>query len=206
MKLVGRTMSPFVRRVAATLNLYGLSYESLPFRTADQGDEIARYNPLVRVPALELDDGEILVDSSAILDHLDGLAGPDRVLVPPSGAARRAVLRAVAFGLGACEKAVILHYELTRRPADKVWRDHADKLVAQVRGGLGALDSLATKAGSGWLFGERLTQADVTATIALDFADIVLPDIAAGGRFPALAALRDRADAVPAIGETRWRG
>ena len=50
-----------------------------------------------------------------------------------------------------------------------------------------------------------MTQADITVTAALDFADVVMPDFTAG-RFPALAALRDRANAIPAIGDTRWKG
>ena len=66
-----------------------------------------------------------------------------------------------------------------------------------------ALDMLAQ--GQPWLCGEAMTQADITVTAALDFADAVMPDFTAG-RFPALSALRDRANAVPAIGDTRWKG
>ena len=71
MKLIGRSLSPFVRRVAATLNLYGLPFEQLQLATSTDGAAIAGYNPLGRVPSLVLDTGEVLVDSAAILDHLD---------------------------------------------------------------------------------------------------------------------------------------
>jgi len=36
-----------------------------------------------------LDEGEVLMDSTAILDHLDEVAGPGRALLPGSGRERR---------------------------------------------------------------------------------------------------------------------
>jgi hypothetical protein len=47
-----------------------------------------------------------------------------------------------------------------------------------------------------------MTQADVTATVALDYVDVAVPEAAAEGRFPRLAALRDRVDALDAVGRT----
>jgi glutathione S-transferase len=199
--LIGRNLSPFVRRTAASLNLLDMRFTQRPFSTVDNAEAIRGFNPLGRVPALVLEDGEVLVDSAAILDALDEMAGPERALVPRAGGERRAVLRALALGVGATEKLVGAYYESKRRPAELVWGDHAGKLLAQAEAGFEALDRLARS--GGWLCGERLSQADVTATCALDFADVVLPDFTAG-RFPALLALRDRANAVAAIGSTRW--
>ena len=201
MILIGRNLSPFVRRTAATLNLLGLPHTQRLLSTADHAEEIGGHNPLRRVPALILDDGETLLDSAAILDSLDELAGPERALIPPSGAARRDVLRAVALGTGAMEKLVAAYYERDRRPKDLVWPAAVERLSAQATAGFAALDSLA---GAGWLCNGTLSQADVTATVALDFADIVMPDLVRG-RFTALSALRERANAIPAIGETRWQ-
>ncbi|MGK7862089.1 glutathione S-transferase family protein [Falsiroseomonas sp. E2-1-a4] len=201
MILIGRNLSPFVRRTAASLNLLGLRFTQRPFSVAQNAEEIRGFNPLGRVPALVMEDGEVLLDSAAILDALDDLAGPERALVPRSGAARRDVLRAVALAVGATEKVVGAYYE-TRRPDGLRWAEGQAKLTAQAQAAFAALDRLAES--HGWLCGEKLTQADVTAVAGLDFADIVLPELAAG-RFPALAALRDRANAIPAIGETRFK-
>lgn len=203
MILIGRNLSPFVRRVAASLNHLGLPFEARPYGTVDQRAEILSLNPLGRVPALVMDDGEVLVDSIAILDAIDDMVGPDRALVPASGAARRQVLRALALALGATEKLVATYQETKRRPAELIWAEQAGKLADQAAGGFAALDGMA--AGQAWLCGDTLTQADITLTTALDFADVVMPDFTAG-RFAALAALRDRANAIPAIGDTRWKG
>lgn len=89
MILIGQYDSPFVRRVAVALVLYGFPYEHRPWSTFADADQIAPFNPLRRVPVLVVDDGEPLIESAAILDHLDGLAGVERALIPHEGRARR---------------------------------------------------------------------------------------------------------------------
>ena len=201
MQLIGRTLSPFVRRVAATLAIYGLPCESLPLSTVTDGDAIRQRNPLGRVPALILDDGEVLVDSSAILDHLDALAG-DAALTPRAGAERRQVLRAVMLGVGATEKAVAAYYEGQRRPEGLVWAEGLANLEAQAQAGFGALEAMLT--GDHLCLG-RLTQADVTAVCGHDFVARVMPGLLEG-RFPRLSALAARLNADPRIGGTAFRG
>src|SRR5690242_660026 len=70
MILIGQYDSPFVRRVAIALRLYGIGYEHRPWSTFGDAERIAPFNPLRRVPTLVLDDGEVLIESGAILDHL----------------------------------------------------------------------------------------------------------------------------------------
>src|SRR5207342_3414895 len=111
MILIGQYDSPFVRRVAIALRLYGLPFEHRPWSTFGDGDKIAPYNPLRRVPTLVLDSGEALIESSAILDYLDDLVGPDRAMIAPRGEARRHALRICALATGLADKAVSLVYE-----------------------------------------------------------------------------------------------
>src|SRR5258708_36697598 len=85
MILIGQYDSPFVRRVAIALRLYELSFEHRPWSTFGDGDKIAPYNPLRRVPTLVLGSGEVLIESTAILDYLDDLVGPEDALIPPRG-------------------------------------------------------------------------------------------------------------------------
>ena len=90
MILIGMYDSPFVRRVAIALTLYGFEFEHRPWSVFRDAEMIAPYNPLFRVPTLVLDDGEVLIESAAILDALDQMVGPERAMAPASGAARRA--------------------------------------------------------------------------------------------------------------------
>ena len=83
MILIGQYDSPFVRRVGIALTLYGLAFEHRPWSVFGDTDKIRPYNPLVRVPTLVLDDGEVLMESHSILDYLDSLVGRERALFPP---------------------------------------------------------------------------------------------------------------------------
>lgn len=201
MILIGRLLSPFVRRVQVTLNLFGIENERNPLTTSSDGQAIGALNPLRRVPALTLDDGEVLIDSNAILDYLDELAGPERALVPASGAERRKVLKLLALAVGAAEKAVIVYYEKTRRPDDKIWDQWAENGSLQVLGGLGALEQAAPDDG-GWLAGPGISQADITAAVTYEFINTVLPDLIDDGRFPRLRALVARMNEIEGFSST----
>jgi glutathione S-transferase len=85
--------------------------------TFREGDKIA---PIIRcgVPTMVLDDGEALIESSAILDCLDELVGPERAMIAAQGAARRdrrGVLRISATslrGANATKKSSILVWSM----------------------------------------------------------------------------------------------
>lgn len=201
MILIGRYLSPFVRRVAVSLKLTGQAFEHRPLSTVDDLAAVKQLNPLGRVPALVLDDGEVLVDSNAILDHIDELAGPARALLPASGKPRREALQTVGIGYGVLEKAVAAVYERTKRPQELVhapWRDHLD---GQVKAGLAALE--ARIGDRTWFGGPQPNQADITAIVALDFLGVMLPSLVEKGAWPRLEALVRLADVLPAFAETK---
>src|SRR5215211_1162415 len=108
MILIGQFDSPFVRRVAIAARLYGIALEHRPWSTFGDADKIAPFNPLRRVPTLVLDDGEALIESAMILDHLDDVVGSDRAMIARSGEARRRHLRISALAMGLGDKGVSL--------------------------------------------------------------------------------------------------
>jgi glutathione S-transferase len=81
MRLVGRFLSPFVRRVAIALELYGLQYEHVNLSVVDDRDAITAVSKLSRIPCLVLDDGETLIDSHQILAEFDRQVGPERAML-----------------------------------------------------------------------------------------------------------------------------
>ncbi|WP_207540167.1 glutathione S-transferase family protein [Sabulicella rubraurantiaca] len=200
MKLVGRMLSPFVRRVAVTLNFYGMEWESVPLSVVTEWDKIREVNPLGRVPALILDGGEMLVDSSAILDHLDEEAG-DEALMPRSGAARREAMRATVFALGAMERTVAAFYEGARRPEEFRWQQGIANQIATALAALRLLDERLRS--SDYLALGRLTQADVTTAVLVDFIEMSMPKMA--GDVPSrVIALRDRLKSDERFASTRF--
>jgi len=190
MKLIGVYLSPYVRRVAAALISRGLPYEHQPVNGYKEYEAASRYNPVGKVPSLVLDDGEILIDSSAIIDYLNELV-PSAPLIPAGSSARRATLKLAAIGCGVAEQAISLYGRGRTAPETdtKRWR-------AQIHGGLRALDEAAREGGP--LQAKPLDAAAITAVVAVELLALLHPYIELLPAFPALAALAaEQRDAAP---------
>jgi glutathione S-transferase len=203
-RLIGIFLSPFVRRVAVSLNILKLPFELEEVFVFGEPDIVRRYNPLVRIPILALDDGENLVESGAILDEIDHMVSPERRLTPSDGPLRRPVVQTAAIALACAEKAQWAFYEDRVRPAEKVhppWIEHNDR---QVLGGFEHLNKAAAKiedrnciAGT-----PDISQADVTTTAAFTFAKIARPNLELAERFPQLSRFAERCESLPAFVKT----
>jgi glutathione S-transferase len=84
MILIGRYDSPYVRRVGVSLHALAISFELLPLSPFSQAPQFRQFSPIGRMPALILTNGEVLIESAAILDYQDrrasaaGRAGSQR--------------------------------------------------------------------------------------------------------------------------------
>ena len=94
MKLYTYFRSSAAYRVRIALNLKGLPYDSVSIHLVKDGGrnrtpEYRALNPQMRVPALTLDSGDVLVQSLAIIEYLDE-THPNPPLLPkdPKGRAR----------------------------------------------------------------------------------------------------------------------
>src|SRR5258707_7369155 len=129
MKLRHTPRSPFVRKVLVLAHEHGLvdRIELVPTSLSPvQGnDTLALENPLMKVPSLVTDDGEVLFDSPVICEYLDDMAAGPK-LFPAAGPARWAALRQQALGDGITDAVVLCAYE-TVRPADKRWDGLAER-------------------------------------------------------------------------------
>lgn len=183
MILVGQFDSPFVRRVAVTLNHYHLPYTRNPLSVFRNVKDVQKVNPLMRVPALILEDGETLVDSHAIIDHLDERAGPARALTPAHGPERRKVMQTVVLATGISEKAVALFFERLFHDDKTISRVLEKRLLSQINAGL---DRLEHDCGTPWFFDNRMTQADVTIGCMLGHIKLRLPEMFPANKYPKL--------------------
>ncbi len=105
MKLYTYFRSSAAFRVRIALNLKNIPYESVSIHLTKDGGrqkspEYRAVNPLMRVPALALDSGEILTQSLAIIEYLDEVQARPALL--PSNPVQRAKVRALA-NLIACD-------------------------------------------------------------------------------------------------------
>jgi glutathione S-transferase len=196
MILIGQYDSPFVRRVAIALRLYGLPFEHRPWSTFGEGDKIAPFNPLRRVPTLVLDSGEALIESTAILDYLDEMVGPEKAMIAEKGPERRRGLRICALATGLGDKAVSLLYErvLRKDHQSKIW---VERCEAQIGGVLDVLEKERAAIPSPYWFGQRIGHADIAVACVLRFAGEAHPGLLSGARYPALSAHAGRCEALP---------
>lgn len=198
MLLVGMYDSPFVRRVAISLALLDRPFEHADWSVGRDFERIRRYNPLGRVPALVLDEGEVLFESGAILDWLDEQVGPKRALLPIAGRERREALRLIALSLGAADKGREQVYERVMRPADKRHEPWRQRCEMQMHGALAAIEEHCRRRGSSrGLIGPNLSQADITVACAFTFLRDALELDQPVPRYPALGAFVDRCEGLP---------
>lgn len=187
MILIGQYDSPFVRRVAIALHLYRVGYEHRPWSTFGDADRIASFNPLRRVPTLVLDNGEVLIESGAILDHLDESFGPSRAMIADAGDPRRHALKVCALATGLADKAVSLTYErVLHQTTSDAWIARCWAQIGDVLAVLEA-DRVAKSASRFW-FGDAIGHADIAVACALRFTREAHPRLFDEQRWPALAA------------------
>ncbi len=197
MILIGRYLSPFTRRVAVSLMLLKLPFERRALTAWTDLDELRKLNPVGRVPALILDDGEMIFESSAILDEIDRMVGPERALLPADGLERRAALRMTAVALGIMDKAAAARYERVMRPEDKIHQPWIDHNIGQVMSGLEWLNAQFVAPP------ETASQTVISSVVAYDFLEFAMSDLVDLGRFSTLRDLALRCRELPAFRETR---
>lgn len=193
--LVGQYDSPVTRRVAIALHHYGMKFTRDTRSVFSQASEVAKVSPLTRIPALVLPDGEVLIDSAAILDHLDEMAGP-RALMPRAGPERRRVLQMTALAQGTLEKAGAVVYERHFHTPAQQSAPWITRCLAQTRAGL---DHLTARLASSYACGLELTHADAMITTLIWYLNDRLPEVLDTTAHAPLIALAARCETLPAF-------
>lgn len=172
MRLWFNPASPFARKVRVLARETGLEAQmeevSIMVSPVKPHPDLARANPLAKIPALTTDEGT-LYDSSVICEYLDSLhRGP--FLFPAPGPQRWRELRLQALGDGMLDAAVLTRYENAARPQAFQWSDWVAGQLGKVRSGLDALEQEC----AGW--GNRFEIGELTAACVLGYLDFRFPD------------------------------
>ena len=208
MQLIGMLDSPYVRRVAVSLQLLGLPFEHRSVSVFRGFAQFAAINPVVKAPTLVCDDGTVLMDSTLIVDYAEALAG--KSLMPKSLAQRQRALRVIGLALAACEKSVQIVYEHNTRPADKWHQPWLDRVSGQLLAACGALEAelareplAATSA--------AIDQAGLSTAVVWQFIQQLTPEAAPAATHPLLRAYSAAVEQLPEFaaaphGEGVYRG
>jgi glutathione S-transferase len=194
MELIGMLDSPYVRRVAVSLQFLGIPFGHRSISVFRQFDEFRAINPVVKAPTLICDDGTVLMDSTLILDYAETLASPDRSLMPRTVQERQAALRTIGLALVACEKAVQIIYERNLRPAQKQHEPWVDRVTGQL---LEAYRTLESELERRPLSLQPVDQTGISTAVTWHFTQKMLPEVVAAAAFPRLEAFSAQAEQLP---------
>ncbi|MYN17401.1 glutathione S-transferase [Rugamonas sp. FT107W] len=194
MKLIGMLDSPYVRRVAVTLQLMGVRFEHQSLSVFSTFDQFRQINPVVKAPTFLADDGTVLMDSTLIVQYAEALAMPSSRLTPSMPAELLRSLRVLGLALAACDKGVQLVYEGMVRPtAHQPW---AERVTVQL---LAAFDALEAELRAHPLSVAALDHAGVMTAVTWHFMQQMLPQVVDASRYPLQAEFSRQAEALPAF-------
>ena len=195
-KLIGMLDSPYVRRTAISLHCLGIPFEHHPLSVFRTFKEFKQFNPVVKAPSLVLDSGEVLMDSTLIIEYAEAQAGAGRSLMPRDQAEFRQALQVIGLGLAACEKGAQTIYERNLRPAEKQHQPWLERIGTQLLSACSELESRLKQ--SRRQAGEHgLSQADITAAVAWKFIQDMAGDVVPASGFPTLRAFSWQAEKLP---------
>jgi glutathione S-transferase len=191
--------SPFGRKVRIAAAMLEVE-DRIEVSSADTGnpeDSLRTQNPLGKIPALILENGETIFDSAVIVEYLDWLAGGGKI-IPNEPKARVRSLTQQALADGVSDAAVLLRYEtLWREPgmrSEKWMAYQGDKIARALR----AFDAAPPE--------ELSDVGTIALAAALGYLDLRF-DGAWRAEHPRLVAWLDVfADATPSFEATRFRG
>jgi len=190
--------SPYVRRVAISLQRLDLPFAHRSLSVFRSFDLFSKVNPVVKAPTLVCDDGTVLMDSTLILQYAEALAEPGKSLMPADTAGLRHALRIIGLALAACDKSVQIYYEHALRPAEKLHEPWLARMTGQVLAAYGALE--AEIARQPLAVGSRaIDQAGISTAVAWHFTQMMLPHVVDAAKYPALKQFSARAEALPAF-------
>ena len=197
MKLVGSKTSPYVRKVRVILAERALPFEFIEESAWTAGTTVPRYNPLNKVPALVMDDGESIYDSRVICEYLDAVSGGG--LLPTDPAKRAHVRRHEALGDGIADAGITAFLERKRESArqDPTW-------IARQLDKVGAgFDALERSLGKGpYLGGDAPDMADIACACALFWSEFRMPELGVRGKHPRIKAWAQRMESRPSFAST----
>ena len=190
MRLMYSPTSPFVRRVRAAAIELGVADRIIlePVQVVP-GRENRSYaesvNPLRKIPALVLEDGQTLVESAVICQFLDELAGGGR-LIPAAGSDRWRILSQQAIAQGMAEALVLARYELALRPEPLRWSDWVKDQQDRFWSGLAWFESRARQTLAAPASGVDLSQ--LALACSLGYADFRFAEFNWSARAPRVSA------------------
>jgi glutathione S-transferase len=201
MKLIGMLDSPYVRRVAISLDALGVPFEHESVSVFTTFERFRSINPVVKAPTLICDDGGILMDSALILQCVEAERFPEgSPLWSRDPALRLLQFRTVSYASAAVDKVVQLVYEKQLRPASVQYEPWLKRVRGQFTAAFARLESLL--AGEPALTDGAPTHASIWPAVVWQLTQSLIADEVPAARFPTLERLSRESEGTPLF--QRW--
>jgi glutathione S-transferase len=196
MKLTFSPSSPFARKVRIAAIELGLidRIEFVPTAVAPgtPNDEYSKIHPLKKLPALILDNGEVIVDSYVIVEYLDELAGGGK-LIPASGPARWKVKSDHSLSQGMLDSMLLCRYENMVRPEGLRWKAWSDDHWNRAWKGMARFEQQTE------MLSRPFDISQIALTCVLGYADFRFADCGWRKAYPKLDAFHQRMLERPSV-------
>jgi glutathione S-transferase len=196
MKLTFSPASPFARKVRIAAIELGLidKIDFVPTAVVpgQANDEYKRINPLKKLPALILDNGDVIIDSYVIVEYLDELAGGGK-LIPASGPNRWKVKSDHSLLQGMLDSMLLCRYERMVRPQGLQWQAWSDDHWSRAWSGMARFDKQAD------VLSRPLDIVQIALTCVLGYADFRFADCGWRKAYPGLDAFHERMLSRPSV-------
>ena len=164
MKLIGSYTSPFVRKISVILLEKGITFEFVNEQPYSEGNGVAQYNPLGKVPALVTDKGECWFNSPIIADYIE-LLDIAPAMLPQNAAAALKIRQLEALADGIMDAALVSVREQAR-PAQQQSETELLRQREKINRGLDAFEALVA---DGTLKTDELNLATVAIACAIGY-------------------------------------
>jgi len=195
MQLIGVLDSPYVRRVAISLEYLNIPFEHKAVSVFNTFEEFRDINPVVKAPSLVCDDGEVLMDSSLIVQYVEAVKTNGDSLWSQSPETLQHEMRAVSLALAACEKSVQIVYERNLRPVSAQYEPWMDRVLGQLLAAYKGLEQEVELRTS--IFSLPRSQACITTAVVWRFAQDMLAAVVPAENYPSLVALSAQMESEP---------
>ena len=185
MKLYASVASSFARKIRVMLIEKRVPHEVEMVNLWEPND-LKTTNPVGKVPALKLDDGRVLINSSFIADYLDSRY-PDPRFIPADPDQRLDVRHWEAVADGTMDAVGLSMYEARFHDETKRSREWLDRQRGKVEAGFAALEEML--AGRRWCVGDATTLADIAVACHIGFITLRRPDFFPQEKYQGLARL-----------------
>ena len=173
MKLINAKPSPFGRKVVIALHEKRIPFDlewDIPWH---EDTCVGQWNPLQQLPILIADDGEVVYESSYILEWLE-VRYPQPPLVPSDPSERLAMGRFRVLAVGVMDAIVRINFELAR-PVEQHSRNWLLRHQRKITGGIREIGRLID--GKPFAVGSVLTHADLEVGSVLGHLDFLIKEI-----------------------------